>query len=96
LWKKNSSENPCQYEADIIIRGTDKLIFTGVKKFTVKPKDTYIYELRFEPASEEKFEGELKLQNITEGITSKYFLSGKGEKAPPLTDLNIETRVGES
>lgn len=80
----------------MIISGSDKLAFSGLKKFTVKPKDTFIYELRFEPSAEEKFEAELRLHNVTEGITSKYILSGKGEKAPPLAELSIETKVGEA
>jgi hypothetical protein len=54
-----------------------------------------VYELRFEPNSEEKFECELRLTNVTEGIQTKYMLSGKGDKAPPLTEVNFETRVGE-
>ena len=95
MLKKNSSDIPCQYEAELNVSGRDKLVFNGLKKFTVKPKETFIYELRFEPSSEDKFEGDLKIQNVTEGTLTRYLISGKGDKAPPLTDLSIETKVGE-
>lgn len=78
-----------------MLNSRDKNVFNGVKKFTVKPKEFYIYELKFSPLAEEIFEGELRLNNTTEGIQTKYLLVGKGEKSPALAEINVETRVGE-
>ena len=93
--KKNNSEISCNYEVEIDSKPNESLIFRGMSKFVVKSKDVFVYELSFLPTSEQKFEALLKLNNITEGIQYKYFLTGIGERRPPLGDLKLDTKVGQ-
>lgn len=79
----------------IEFKNGDKTVFKGPSKFAVKSKDIYSYELVFTPNAEEKFEAELRLHNTTEGIQSRYFLTGNGERRPPLGEVKLETRVGQ-
>jgi hypothetical protein len=46
----------CNYEAELITKFNDKTIFKGGNKFSVSPKDVYLYELAFLPNAEDKFE----------------------------------------
>jgi len=93
---RNNSENPCNYEVDILVEGNDPTVFKGFLEFTIPSKSVYNYELSFLPSAEEKYEAELKFNNITEGIQTKYFLSGQGERRPPLGEVKLETRVGKA
>lgn len=92
---KNNSEMAVNYEAEIIGKVNDKNAFKGPTKFTIQAKDIYSYELVFLPNAEEKFEAELVLNNLTEGIISKYVLTGVGEKKPALGEIKLDTRVGQ-
>lgn len=85
----------CSYEVEIDSKPNETLVFRGLSKFVVKPKDVFVYELSFLPTSEQKFEALLKLNNTTEGIQYKYYLTGIGERRPPLGDLKLETKVGQ-
>ena len=92
---KNNSEMACNYEAEIVAKFTDTNVFKGPTKFTVQAKDVFMYELVFVPNAEEKFEAELVLNNLTEGIIFKYILTGIGEKRPALGEIKLDTRVGQ-
>lgn len=93
---KNNSENVCHYEVEIDHHGHDKSIFKGKQSFSVQPKEAFYYELIFTPCAEISYEAELKFNNITEAIQIKYYLSGQGERRPPLGEIKLETRVGQS
>ena len=43
----------------------------------------------------EIIKAELRFNNVTEAIQNKYFLSGQGERRPPLGEVKLETRVGQ-
>lgn len=45
----------CNYVVDLVNK-EDKVVFKGVTKFSIKPKDVYIYELMFLPNAEDKFQ----------------------------------------
>ena len=45
----------CNYVVDLVNKD-DKVVFKGVTKFSIKPKDVYIYELMFLPNAEDKFQ----------------------------------------
>ena len=54
--KKNNSENVCNYEVEIVTSNSDKTVFKGPLRFSIKPKEAYFYELTFLPNAEEKYE----------------------------------------
>ncbi len=94
---RNNSETACSYEVDIVVEsGSDPAVFKGLMEFTIAPKEVYNYELMFLPSGEEKYDAELRFNNVTEGIQTKYFLSGQGERRPPLGEIKLETRVGQT
>lgn len=93
---KNNSENVCQYEVDITAQDQNKSVFKGKMNFSIPPKESFFYDLTFCPKSEISYEAELKFNNTTEGIQIKYFLSGQGERRPPLGEIKLETRVGQN
>ena len=93
---RNNSENTCQYEVDITTNDRTMPVFKGKLSFSIPPKEAYYYDLTFCPTSEISYEAELHFNNITEGIQIKYFLTGQGERRPPLGEIKLETRVGQS
>ena len=102
---RNNSEISCSYEVEIIFGGGEgtsnnnnvdnRMVFKGAPTFSIPSKDAYFYELIFMPNAEEKYDAELRFNNVTEGIQTKYFLSGQGERRPPLGEIKLETRVGQ-
>lgn len=115
--KKNNSDIACTYEVEINPKNNDRSIFKGLHRFTIKPKDVFLYELKFLPNAEEKFEvnfftkfnrllaraeplncakAELLMNNITEGTQVRYMLSGTGERRPPLGEIKLDTKVGQT
>ena len=56
----------CHFEAEIAsAQDKDKIAFRGPSRFSVRPKDAFLYELVFSPASEEKFEVSLSVGLIS-------------------------------
>jgi hypothetical protein len=92
---KNNSEMAVHYEAEIMTKFTDPTIFKAASKFTIPAKSVFSYDLTFLPNAEEKFEAELVLNNLTEGLISKYVLTGIGEKKPALGEIKLDTKVGQ-
>lgn len=63
--------------------------FTGPKSFYVEAKSVYQYPLSFSPQIEDdKFQGQMTINNTDTGFTQTYNLRGKSDRGPPVS-LNI-------
>ena len=54
----------CNYQVEIVSKNDDKTVFTGPKKFTIRPRDVFSYELTFLPNAEQKFEVKFVYLNV--------------------------------
>ena len=46
----------CNYEVEIVPHRCDVDVFTGTKKFSIRQKENFLYDLTFAPVAEEKYQ----------------------------------------
>jgi hypothetical protein len=62
--------------------------FTGPKAFRVEPKSVYQYPLTFNPQIEDdKFQGQMVINNADTGFIQTYNLRGKADRGPPVRQV---------
>ncbi len=62
--------------------------FTGPKSFRVEVKSVYQYPLTFNPQIEDdKFQGQMIINNADTGFTQTYNLRGKADRGPPVSRI---------
>lgn len=64
--------------------------FTGPKSFFVETKSVYQYPLTFSPQIEDdKFQGQMTINNTDTGFTQIYNLRGKSDRGPPVRSTSF-------
>ncbi len=64
--------------------------FSGPKAFRVEAKSVYQYPLTFNPQIEDdKFQGQMIINNTDLGFTQTYNLRGKADRGPPVSQIII-------
>ena len=62
--------------------------FMGPKAFRVEAKSVYQYPLTFNPQIEDdKFQGQMIINNADTGFTQAYNLRGKADRGPPVSEI---------
>ncbi len=84
--KANATED----DWSMIVSFSGNKAFTGPKSFRVEAKSVYQYPLTFNPQIEDdKFQGQLIINNSDTGFTQTYNLRGKSDRGPPVSPINL-------
>ncbi|UJR33894.1 hypothetical protein I4U23_021314 [Adineta vaga] len=88
--------NATEDEWNMIVTLSGNKAFSGPKAFRVDAKSVYQYPLTFNPQIEDdKFQGQMIIDNTDLGFLQTYKLRGKADRGPPVGHLQINSKVGK-